>query len=89
MFDSHPQPLNLQVFLFSHGAELVLVLTGQLLRLDLQGGAAGLARQLRDRRRREKIINPAAEMTKVSELCSGQKTQIHLQTDLLCFWWMF
>lgn len=62
--DSHPQPLDLLIFLLPHGAELVLVLTGQLLSLDVQGGAAALACQLEDRRRQ-----PASHASKKAEGC--------------------
>lgn len=48
LFHPHPEPLDLLVFLLSHGAQLVLVLTGQLLSLDMQGGAAALACDLKD-----------------------------------------
>ncbi len=51
-FNSHPQSLNLLVFLTSQGAQLLAVLTGQLLRLDVQSGAAALTCQLMDRRTR-------------------------------------
>lgn len=54
LVDSHPQPLDLLVLLLPHGAQLLLVLAGQLFCLDLQAGAAALARQLR--RRWEKAV---------------------------------
>lgn len=48
---SDPEPLDLLVLLLLHGAQLVFVLTGQLLGLYVQGGAAALARQLQDEKK--------------------------------------
>ena len=46
--DSHPQPLYLLILLVPDGAQLVVVLSGQLFCPDVQRGAAALAGELQD-----------------------------------------
>lgn len=70
LVDSHPQPLDLQVLLLPHGAQLLLVLAGQLFCLDLQAGTAALARQLR--RRWEKAVR--TEPCELSFFLPAQQT---------------
>lgn len=77
---THPQPLDLLVLLLSHGVQLLLVLAGQLFRLDLQGGAAALARQLHrtGQDRKEQVPSVLAQVSLGSEKIHTRHTTLQI-----------
>lgn len=82
--DSHPQPLNLPILLLSHGGQLVSVLSGQFFCLDVQRGAAALARQLLNTHGEEFITHDALQQMAPAQhlLPHEEHSMFHLKIDV-------